>query len=67
MIVLYAYMTEGMVTWSMFKPRPSREWTSLGTRYWERRGEVRLDEPVTSDRELLSAALRAILDRLGER
>lgn len=67
MIHLSIYMVDGAVVWSMRKLRPAREWRTLGSRYWERRGEVVLDEPATSDRELLTAALQAIQARLGER
>lgn len=67
MIVLYMYMSDDAVVWSMHKPRPASQWLSQGVRYWERSGLVKLEPEPTSDRELLTAALKAINDRLGER
>lgn len=67
MIQLIVYMHEDVVVWRMIKMRPAHEWRALGPTYWERRGDVYLEETPTSDREMISAALRAIMDRLGER
>jgi hypothetical protein len=67
MIMLQIYMVNDMVVWSMWAPRPAKDWSTLGCRYWERRGDVHLDDNPRTHRELLSLALRAVQDRLGER
>lgn len=67
MIQLLIHTSEGVVTWRLVKLRPAHLWRSQGSRYWERSGEVALDQEPLSDREALTAALTAILNRLGER
>lgn len=67
MIQLMVWMHEDVVRWSLVKFRPAHLWRSLGSRYWERSGEVTTAGDIYSDRQLLTAALKAIQDKLGER
>lgn len=67
MIQLLVYAQEDTVVWTLVALRPAHEWRTKGSRYWERRGEISLDEPAESHRQLISAALQAVQDRLGER
>lgn len=67
MIHLSVWYAEGVVKWQLVKVRPAVEWRRLGPWYWERRGEARLDDVPRDDRAMISAALAAIQDRLGER
>lgn len=67
MLHLNVWLTDSGVAWHLVKVRPAREWRAAGPWYWERRGHVNLDEAPTSDRQVIRAALQAVMDRLGER
>lgn len=67
MISLKIFMVDGRVEWHLAKYRPSKDMARLGVYAWERRGWVApTDEPM-NDRQAISAALRSVQDRLGER
>lgn len=66
-IQIQVYVSNGLVIWRLYKIRPARDWRSMGPWYWERRGEVELGQEPLSDRAALTAALTAMLTRLGER
>jgi hypothetical protein len=67
MLHLSIYVVNDVVVWRLWKPRPAAQWRTLGPSYWERRGEVVLTDDERTDRQLLTAALEAIQNRLGER
>jgi hypothetical protein len=60
-------MVDDVVAWRLVKIRPASSWRAMGPYYWERKGDVPLSGDAKSDRELLTAALTAVLNRLGER
>lgn len=67
MIQLSVWAVEDCVKWQLVKIRPADQWRAHGPWYWERRGQIVSDDELRSDRELISMALKAIGDRLGER